>query len=226
MSSNLSIAAEPLPFTAYYDARFKGFKAQAEISLTQLNDTQFIASSLIKLKLLGATVSTIRESSQFDWYNDKPRPNHYEYSQSGIGSRSRSIEFYWQKSLADSTVENDQVALNLEDSTVDEMSMYSLIRTELKNGNNDITFNVVDQHVIEEYRYRVIGEEAVETNSGVFNTLKVERVRENNNRLTQLWFAKDNDMLLVKLYQRDPDGDEFDITLNEAYINGELVQAF
>ncbi len=59
--STISVAAAPLPFTAYYDARFQGFKADAEISLTQLGDFEFLANSTIKIRLFGAAVSTIRE---------------------------------------------------------------------------------------------------------------------------------------------------------------------
>ncbi|PCJ42242.1 MAG: hypothetical protein COA71_06545 [SAR86 cluster bacterium] len=224
MLSTLSIAAPPLPFSAYYDARFKGLKARAEISLTQISDTEFIASSLIRLRLLGATVSTIRENSQFDWLNNAPRPQHYEYNQSGIGGRSRSITFDWENNLATAIVKDESVELQLEDITLDELSMYTLIRQELLNGNDEIIFAVIDRNVVKEYHYRVIREEYLAIESGIFSAIKVERVRENSERLTQLWFAKDNDMLLLKLYQRDPDGDEFEITLTDAQINGEAIR--
>ncbi|MGA1742290.1 MAG: DUF3108 domain-containing protein [Pseudohongiellaceae bacterium] len=220
--ANFSVAA-PLPFSANYDARFQGLKARAEISLTQLSDTEFVANSLIKLRLLGATVSTIRESSQFEWQNDSPRPHHYEYRQSGIGGRSRSVEFDWQNNLALATVRNETVELLLEDTTLDELSMYSFIREELKKGKSEITFAVIDRNVVEEFNYRIVNEEEVVAEAGTFSAVKVERIRENSERLTQLWFAKNNDMLLIKLFQRDPDGDEFEITLSSAQINGEVV---
>lgn len=217
------VVAAPLPFSANYDARFQGLKARAEISLTQLSETEFVANSLIRLRLFGATVSTIRESSQFDWQNESPRPHHYEYRQSGIGGRSRSVEFDWQNNLAVATVKNDSVELQLTGPTLDELSMYSFIREELKNGKSDITFTVIDRNVVEEFNYRIINEEEVDTEAGIFPAVKVERIRENSERLTQLWFAKNNDMLLIKLFQRDPDGDEFEITLSNAQINGEIV---
>ena len=224
MLSGLSTAEPPLPFSAYYDARFQGLKAQAEISLTQLSDTEFISNSQIKVRLFGATVSTIRENSQFEWHNDAPRPQHYEYDQSGIGGRSRSINFDWQNNLAIATVKGENVELQLAGNTLDELSMYALIKNELSLGNEDITFSVIDSNVVEDYHYRVIGEEDVATDSGTLSAIKVERIRENSDRLTQLWFAKNNDMLLIKLYQLDPDGDEIEITLSEALINGEAVR--
>jgi hypothetical protein len=216
-------SAAPLPFSANYDARFQGLKARAEISLTQISETEFLASSLIRLRLLGATVSTIRENSQFDWVNESPLPHHYEYRQSGIGGRTRSVEFDWQNQMALATVKNDSVELAIEPPTLDELSMYSFIREELKKGKTEITFSVIDRNAVEEFNYRIISEEEVITEAGTFSAVKVERIRENSERLTQLWFAKNNDMLLIKLFQRDPDGDEFEISLTNAQINGVVV---
>jgi hypothetical protein len=223
MLSELSIAASPLPFYAYYDARFQGFKADAEISLTQLNDAEYIANTTIKIRLFGATMSTIREISEFDWHDDAPRPHHYEYNQSGIGGRNRSVDFDWQNNLAIATVKNESVELQLAGGTLDELSMYTYIKQEINKGNNDIFFPLVRRNTVEEYHYQTIGEEEVVTESGTFLAIKVERIRENSDRLTQLWFAKNHDMLLVKLFQRDPDGDEFEITLTSAQVNGEIV---
>lgn len=219
MLANTSIAAAPLPFTAYYDARFQGLKAQAEISLNQISDTEFIANSSIKVRLFGATISSILETSHFNWLDNAPRTQRYEYKQSGIGGRSRSIAYDWQNNLAIATVENDSVELQLAGNTFDELSMYTFIKDELKTGNEDITFSVIDRNVVEEYHYQVIDEEEVTTNAGTYTAIKVERIRENSERLTQLWFAKNHDMLLIKLFQRDPDGDEFEITLSEAFID-------
>jgi len=223
MLSELSIAAPPLPFSAFYNARFQGFKAVAEISLTQLNDSDYVAYTTIKIRLFGATVSTIRELSEFDWHDDAPRPHHYEYIQSGIGGRSRTADFDWQSNLAIATVRNQSVELKLDDGTLDELSMYTYLKQELNKGYNDIYFPLVRRNTIEEYHYRIVGEEDVATESGIFSAIKVERIRENSDRLTQLWFAKNHDMLLVKLFQRAPDGDEFEISLRSAQINGEIV---
>lgn len=221
--STLSLAVPPLPFTAYYDARFQGLKAQAEISLTQLTHNEFLANSSISIRVFGVTISTIRENSYFEWYNDIPRPYYYEYLQSGIGGRNHSVHFDWQNNLAIATAQEESVELQLENSTLDELSMYALIKKELLKGAGEIKFAVIDRNIIKEYHYRIIAEEEVLTTSGTFSAIKVERIRESSDRITQLWFAKNHDMLLIKLYQRAPDGDEFEITLRNAQINGEIV---
>ncbi len=45
-----------------------------------------------------------------------------------------------------------------------------------------------------------------------------------SNRKTILWFAKDWDFLLVRLYQQESDGKEYQIMLKEGTVNGKAVQ--
>ena len=44
-----------------------------------------------------------------------------------------------------------------------------------------------------------------------------------SNRKTILWFAKDWDYLLVRLYQMETDGKEYQIMLMEGTIDGKTV---
>ena len=55
---------------------------------------------------------------------------------------------------------------------------------------------------------------------------KVERVRapSQNKRVTELWFAKDWDYLLVQLRQVETDGKEYVIVLQEGTVDGKTVK--
>tara|TARA_R100001143_G_C3353743_1_gene131083 strand:- start:430 stop:1161 length:732 start_codon:yes stop_codon:yes gene_type:complete len=223
--AEFSIAAAPEPFVVNYDARYRGLRAEATISLEQNENGSYLAHSIIAIKLFGATVTSINERSRFDWIEDRPRPRHYEYIQRGLGSRSRSIDFNWQENTALASVDERQTELELPGLTLDELSMYTVLKQEVLDGAEDVFFDVIDRNQVEEYHYRLIGEEAVETEVGTFQALKVERVRENSERLTQLWFAPEHDMLLIKIYHRDPDGDDYEITIKDAQLNGEAVTA-
>ncbi len=225
LSSSIGIAAPPSPFSVDYDAKYKNLKAKATISLAQLDNGDFLASSRIAIKLLGATVSSINESSQFTWNSEAPKPSYYEYKHTGIGGRTRSIDFDWDQSIAIATVKTEVSELPLENRVLDEISMYSFIRQKLQAGIKDIYFDVISGSVIEEYHYQVIAEEVIETPLGPFNSLRVERIRQNSERKTQLWFATNHEMLMIKLYQRDPGGDEFEITMNNAHLNGTPVSS-
>lgn len=217
------LADPPQAFSVNYDARYRGMRAEATISLTQQTDGTYLAQSQIAIKLLGATVTSIHESSRFDWLDENPRPHHYEYVQSGLGRRQRSIDFDWEQGLAKAQVNDTVTDIPLSRPAVDEMSMYTLIKQAIQSGEEDIYFDVIDRNQLEEYHYRLVGEDIVESPIGAFNALKVERVRENSERQTELWFAPDYDMLLIKIFHRDPDGDEYEITIDNAQLNGQPV---
>ena len=83
---------------------------------------------------------------------------------------------------------------------------------------------MVDGDDVEEYRFRVVGEDRVTTRVGQFDAVEVERVRESDSkRETTLWFAKDWGYLLVRLKQTETDGQEYQIVLKDAVVNGEAV---
>ena len=87
-----------------------------------------------------------------------------------------------------------------------------------------MTYRVVDGDEVEEYAFRVVGEERVTTKAGQFDAVEVERVREPDaRRETTLWFAKDWNYLLVRLSQIETDGQHYQIMLKEATVNGQTV---
>lgn len=218
-----ALAEAPQDFSVNYDARYRGLRAEATISLTQQLDGTYLAQSLIGIKLLGATVTSIDESSLFDWVDDKPRPRQYAFIQSGLGKRQRSIEFDLEQGLAQAKVNDTITEIPLQRIAFDEMSMYTLIRQALQAGEEDIYFDVIDRNELEEFHYRLVGEEQVESPLGTFTALKVEKVRENSERQTDLWFSPQHDMLLIKVFQRNPNGDEYEITIRNALLAGSPV---
>ena len=78
-----------------------------------------------------------------------------------------------------------------------------------------MSYQIIEGEDVDTYDFRVLGEEKVRTQAGLINAIKVERVRDpgKSNRKTILWFAKDWDYLLVRLYQMETDGKEYQIML-------------
>ncbi len=88
-----------------------------------------------------------------------------------------------------------------------------------------MSYQIIEGEDVDTYDFRVLGEEKVRTQAGLINAIKVERVRDpgKSNRKTILWFAKDWDYLLVRLYQMETDGKEYQIMLKEGTIDGKTV---
>jgi hypothetical protein len=216
----------PALFTADYVARYGGFRANAERTLTKDDAGIFVMHSSIELKLLGQTLSTIRESStiSLDEQNGQAIPVYYEFLQTGLGGRSRQIIFDWEKNNSTAHIDGLDINIPLEGSETDNLSAYLEIRRQLMAGKKDIIFPGIYKGKLEEIHYRVSGEELVETLPGTFNTLRLERIREpDSDRSTVIWLAPVWDYLLIKLIQEEPGSSTISLELKEAIVNDQPV---
>jgi hypothetical protein len=173
-------AAPPSPFTAVYEARYGGFKANAERSLQIGENGQVEMNTMLRLKMLGKTLSTIKEKSILtaDALSGELKPEAYSFVQSGIGKRSRHIAFDWDAGQARADIGNDLYEIPLEFPVADNLSAYLEVRNQLLAGEVEIIFPAIDKGKLEEYHFRVLAEEEVSTSLGLFRTVKIERVRE------------------------------------------------
>ena len=215
--------APPSPFTAEYEAQYGGFKAKAERSLEISDNGQVEMKTLLRLKMLGKTISTIKEQSVLDpdALTGELKLAAYSFIQTGLGKRSRYISFDWENGQAKADIGNDHYEIPLEFSVADNLSAYLELRNQLVAGKKDIIFPAIDKGKLEEYHFKVIGEEDVKTSLGLLRSVKIERVREpGSNRSTIIWLAPDWDCLLVKLEQQEKDSRGIRLELKHATVKG------
>ncbi len=218
--------APPSPFTAEYEAQYGGFKAKAERSLEISDSGQVEMNTQLRLKLLGKTLSTIKEQSILDpdALTGELKPAAYSFIQTGLGKRSRYISFDWENGQANADIGSDRFEIPLEFAVADNLSTYLELRNHLMAGEKDIIFPAIDKGELEQYHFKVIGEEDVKTSLGLLRTVKVERVREpGSNRSTIIWLALDWDYLLVKLEQQEKDSRGIRLELKNASVKGDSV---
>lgn len=70
----------------------------------------------------------------------------------------------------------------------------------------------------------MIGFESLKTKVGTLRTVKVEQIEsKRSKKKTYIWFARDYDYLLVRLKQKQKDGQTYQIDLTRADINGKVL---
>ena len=107
---------------------------------------------------------------------------------------------------------------------LDKTTYQLALQRDLMAGKQEMSYLVVDGDDVEQYQFRVTGEQRVTTRNGQFDAVEVERVREPDaKRETTLWFAKDWNYLLVRLSQIETDGQHYQIVLKEASMDGQPV---
>jgi len=219
-----TLAVPPQPFEASYDARYDNMRASATRSLQyDANTATWTLLAEAKLTLLGATLTSISERSNFRWQDDQPQPLLHEFRQRGAGARQRSVRFDHEAGQAEYRVGDRQGTLPLDGPVFDELSGYLVLRERLAAGETDISLTVADRDKLETQRYQVLGEEELQTPLGTFATLRVARIRDaGSERRTELWLAPSADYLLIKLLQTEPNGRVIQLDLRSATLAGQV----
>ncbi len=166
-------------------------------------------------------IADINESLTFRWDNGQVVPLRYRYELSGlmITDRKQSIDFDWPAGTASGSYRGDKFELELREGALDPLGYQLQLHQDLKAGKRDVTYQVIDKGDYDEDRFAVLSEEKLTLNGRSMNTLKAEKVRDDDSkRETLMWFDPKQDYLLVRLRQVEPDDSEYELRLKEASI--------
>ncbi len=155
----------------------------------------------------------IDERSVWTWFRGHIRPLHYRYHRSG-GSKEKhvEVEFDWPAGSVRNMQGKDRWRLEIKDGVLDKQLVQLAMMLDLKRGKITMEYPIADGGKLKTWRFAVVGKERVKTAAGDYDTVKVERVRDNNRRTTYFWCAPKLHYLPVKADQREDD-DAFHLRL-------------
>lgn len=222
-------ASEPqpglLPYSATYRATLeKGipFKGSATRTLARQEDGSWLYAFKVE-----SFIADINESSRLNWISGHAQPSVYRYELGGlmIPDRQRDINFNWASRHANGDYEGRDVDVDFPRGALDPLSYQLQLQQDVRNGEQEMHYKVVGKNRVEESTFAVLGDETLEGSFGSVDTVKVEKVRDpDNKRKTLMWFAPDWNYLLVRLIQIEPDGTRYEIHIEKATVNGESIQ--
>lgn len=167
-------------------------------------------------------IADIDEFLIFRWEDGRVVPQRYRYSLSGflLRDRKQAIDFDWKNQVATGHYRGDRFSLPLEEGALDPMGYQLQLRRDIKDGHRDMTYRVIDKGRYDTDRFAVISEEALNKDGKQMSTVKAEKVRgSDSKRKTMMWFATDQDYLLVRLLQAEPDGSSYELSVDDAQFN-------
>ncbi|PCO04618.1 DUF3108 domain-containing protein [Microbulbifer flavimaris] len=215
----MASASDLKPFRAVYEARYGAFEVTATRSLSGSADNwrlDFQADSFF---------ADINEYSRFLSRDGQLSPLHYEYRRSGLGrNRHTSLNFEHGENRVVNLTNADRTLENAPEKTQDKISYQLQLALDVAAGRQDLHYVVADGKKFREYRFTVTGKETLQTPLGEVETVKVQRVREDDDRETNIWFAPAWNYALVKLQQNE-DGETYQIALTELIIDGKTINA-
>lgn len=222
LGGNLAMAQPLIPFTASYAADMKSIPVNGEA----VHSLQQNAEGNWELKFRASMfVARLTEESTLKLENEQVIPLHYRYERKGLGrSRETTQTFDWDANQVHGVYKKEAFSLPAQPGLLDKATYQLALQRDLMAGKTDMSYLVVDDDEVEQYQFRVTGEQWVTTRNGQFDTVEVERVREPDaKRHTTLWFAKDWNYLLVRLSQVETDGQHYQIVLKEASMDGQPI---
>lgn len=166
-------------------------------------------------------IADIDESLILRWQDNRVVPLKYRYRLSGflIRNREEAIDFDWDNGVASGHHEGDRFSLELEPGALDPMGYQLQLHQDIRAGKREMEYRVIDKGGYDTDRFAVINEEVLRTDQGNVNTLKAEKVRDGSSkRQTLMWFAPEQEYLLIRLRQVEPDGSSYEIMINDAEI--------
>jgi hypothetical protein len=220
-------SAELLPHKATYTAKItKGISMQAEAvrELKQLDNGQWIYRFDVE-----SLPADIKESTTFNWQNNQISPQKYTYKLSPFlaSNRKRKVSFNWPQNTVSSTYNDKKWTLAaIPINSQDRLSYQLQMLMDVASGKQEMIYPVVHKGKIKDNHFKIIREESLETKLGPLESILVIKVRADpKKRETLLWFAKDHPFLLLKMIQVEGAGDEYEIIIKSAEINGVAIKA-
>ncbi|UTF60197.1 DUF3108 domain-containing protein [Gilvimarinus sp. DA14] len=212
----------PQTFKNTYEASYYGFSITVTHELSNTakgKKLRFFADSML---------ASIEEISYFDWPTEEQlRPTTYIYKRRGLGrDRDAKLKFDWDNGKVTNNVEDKPWKMDIHPGVMDKMSFQMQLQRDLIAGKHEnLVYDIADGGHIKQYTFAIVGRETLDTPLGKVDTVKVERTRKNDDRVTYAWMAPDFQYLLVRM-QQEEGGDEYTIYIHESEIDGEKISSF
>lgn len=207
--------ANTLPaFKATYTTAFDlgiSLKGEAVRELHQTEDGHWHFSSEAAAMMAG-----ISEVTRFSYQpSEAIKPLSYRYHRKVLGkSRKASVDFDWGNQSVTTVVKDKPWKMQIPVGTQDKLSYQLQMRLDLLAGKTEMSYAVADGGKLKEYRFRVTGEEQVETPYGRYSAVRVIRDRgKDADRETLIWLAPQLNYLIIRLEQTESDGKTYALLL-------------
>jgi len=186
------------------------YKGTANRSLTKSGNTW---KYNVKARVAG--VATASQNSAFTLNGNTVTPISASttYKIFGVG-RTHTLNFNNASKQVSSAYRGKTVNLKVAQPTFDDLSLEMQIRQDLLNGKFTGNYYMAKHDKIEKTPFKKSGATKITVPAGTFDTVRVDRVHDDNSRSTSFWLAPILDYLPVKVVQIN-DGKKMDLELTK-----------
>ncbi len=167
----------------------------------------------VKARVAGVASASQNSAFTISGNNVSPTQASTTYKLLGIG-RTHNLNFNADKKQVASTYKGKTINLNMAQQAFDDLSLEVQIRQDLLNGKFSGNYYMAKKDKIEKTPFKKSGNTKITVPAGTFDTVRVDRVHDDNSRSTSFWLAPSLDYLPVKVSQIN-DGKKMDLELTK-----------
>lgn len=212
-------------YTLTYKTTLKGIEIKSQRHLERVGKNRYRAYGKASLMFLG-----IEEYSVFSVAaGNRILAHEYFYDRQGMSSsKDFHILFDWSKQQAVNQISKDPWQIPIQPGMLDMLSHQAQLRldvlaTGVPASGTRFNYDIVKKGKISHYIYRVVGSEKITTDAGPLDTLKIEKLEDDDERQTTVWLAKDWDYVIARL-DHEEKGSTNRMELVDGTINGKKIE--
>ncbi|MCM8855355.1 MAG: DUF3108 domain-containing protein [Candidatus Thiodiazotropha sp.] len=193
------------PFTASFSVKRNVIplgKLELKFSLNGTGDYVYHAHTMPGMLAGWFSADEVIEESRGRLSNNSIHPSHYTYQGEDGEKENTALSFDWNSAEVETTSHGVTWSQSITPGTQDKLSQQLLVRLDLAQEREEMTYQVADGGKIKSYHFRVDGEEQIKTPYGQLRCLRVMRSKASRKPDYTIWFAPELDYLPVKIERR------------------------
>ncbi len=214
---SFSVAAAPTPLTphtAEYQVNYGSIelgKARYQLPQAEGNLYHYRFDSDVSLLVLSDRRNV---RSDFTLDSGHLTPMRYTHNRKGTGpSFQEQAAFAKGQGVVHSRYKDERSKLDYTDVLYDPLMAQLQFRLDMAEGKSAFHYAMVKEAEVDEYDFKIIGKERMNIDSGSYETIKIEVVRDSTKRQTFFWMAPDLAYLPVRLTHFEKGSKQLDIKL-------------
>ena len=209
-------AAELTPHRAEYKVKISIVSGQLNTEL-RATDSGFVATHAVKAVGMSRifTNGTMRVSSEFTAEDDGVKPVSFHETDTIRNDPEVQLSFDWTTDTASGTVGGEDIAIQLDGISHDNVSVQYALMHDLLNAGTKEVYTIFDIDKMRVAQVRNIGKKTVKTKAGTYEVVGIQHQKEGSSRVTTLWCAPELGYLPIVIEQHRKKKRNFRATLTK-----------
>jgi|AZII01.1.fsa_nt_gi hypothetical protein len=203
-------------YQANYSASFNGIPIEAKRQLTKHEQGYRLETSAHNF------IGNMQETERLHLDPEGAiRIDAYTSKRSFFGSkRKEQLIIDHQRNKAIYTRKKKKRETDLQPDYLGPISYQLQLRRDLAEPDSTLKYTVISHGKIKHYQFERLGNEVITTELGDIDSIKIRRVRDKQDRETIFWMAEKYAYLPVKVWQREEDGESYEMLLKSLTLEG------